>query len=77
MDSSDQKQPDKVEKGLRFGCGFLFGIIPAFLFAYSLLGTFMPWDVYSKVIIGLVIFFTLACGILCVKMGDSFFDLFR
>ncbi len=65
--SPDSPEPDKLELGIRFGCGFIFGVGVAGYFSLRGLGGEL---VYA--LIGIGVFATI-CGVLVVKMGDRFF----
>lgn len=60
-------KPDKLEKGIRFGCGALFGVligVKSFVYHFFM-GDADP-DIYVVVTVALV------CGLLAMKMGDRF-----
>ena len=63
----DGHQPDGLEKGIRFGCGFLFGgIILFFAFARDFFSTASPF--WIAVGGGALI-----CGLLAIRYGDRFY----
>lgn len=71
----DGSSPDGLEKGIRFGCGFLFGgvmLIVVFARGFSL--TASPF--WVAVGVGALI-----CGLLAIRYGDRFYhgilELFR
>lgn len=60
--------PDRLEKGLRFGCGALVG---CGLIAYVLLkGAFDQGGWFWTSLIGM----SMVCGLLAVRYGDRFFE---
>jgi hypothetical protein len=62
--------PDRLEKGVRFGCGFLFG---GALGVGALLTSL--WSAHYIVTCVLVI--ALICGYAAMKFGDSFWENVR
>jgi hypothetical protein len=60
-------EPDKFEKGVRFGCGSIFGFV---LGLYLFLNLF----VFENSIIAIIAVFTIVfiCGFLAMKKGDRF-----
>lgn len=62
----DGHRPDAFEKRLRFGCGFLFGVV---VVAYMLLRQlFEPSGTFWAVGAGVAV----VCGVLAVRWGDRF-----
>jgi hypothetical protein len=60
------REPDRLEKGVRFGCGTLFGLIIGFVWAIqSALDFAVSW-------ILLPLALALVCGFLAAKYGDDF-----
>ena len=58
--------PDKAEKGIRFGCGFLFGLV--------LIGMSSLWWAFSDRNLYIVTTFAVAVGFgfAAVRFGDAF-----
>lgn len=66
-----QHPPDGLTKGIRFGCGVLFGL----LIGLGILVKLLPADTFAiMLLIGLP---SLVCGILAMQWGDSFWEWFR
>ncbi len=65
-------QPDYTEKGIRFGCGGLFGLFVALMHSVDI--AFIKSD-------GFMILHLIACfiffGTLAVKLGNYFWDNLR
>ena len=59
--------PDRLEKGVRFGCGFLLGCLLA---VGSLLSSL--WSAHQIVVCVLVV--GLVCGFAAVRFGDTFWE---
>jgi hypothetical protein len=60
------REPSGLEKGVRFGCGVLFGLVLGVIVAFQFpLDTAVGWFVVLAVL-GLV------CGFLAAKYGDEF-----
>ncbi|MEJ2039424.1 MAG: hypothetical protein P8X55_10865 [Desulfosarcinaceae bacterium] len=59
-------QPDKSEKRIRFGCGFIFGMILGFFTAITWMTS--TWGIVVFVTLGAAIVF----GLLARKYGDAF-----
>lgn len=66
-----RKKPDGIEKGIRFGCGGLLGLIIgggiSFRFFYN----------SGFVVIGLSVCCFLVAGYFASKKGDHFYDIFH
>jgi hypothetical protein len=64
------EQPDKAEKQIRFGCGFLIGVVVG-------LGSMIAWSItngwYFAAIVGAI---ALMCGFLAMRYGDEFWHSF-
>jgi len=60
--------PDAQEKGIRFGCGFAFGLV---IFGASSIAWSFTSGFYaaSWVVVGAAMF-----GVLAMQFGDSFWD---
>jgi hypothetical protein len=58
--------PDKLEKGLRFGCGLIFGILAGILVALMWAG----WS--GRFILGGGLIGGLLCAICALRFGDRF-----
>ena len=69
-DLTDQR-PDRIEKGIRFGCGGIFGLFAGLYVSLRLwrLDSIIP----AIVVIIIAIFL---CGYLSMRQGDSFWDRF-
>lgn len=64
----DELKPDGVEKGIRFGCGFLFGgLILFFALARDFFSTASPF----WIVLGVGAFI---CGLLAIRHGDRFYQ---
>ena len=65
-------KPDPPEKKIRFGCGFLFGLILGVLgltrVSYRVLNSYYP----AEVIFILAVILAFLCGWLALKYGDRF-----
>ncbi len=63
-----EQKPDLLEKKIRFGCGFLFGLVIGFFEFARIL--------YSTDSAGFLILLTVmlapVCGLLAIKFGDRF-----
>jgi len=66
----DDLPPDNYEKGVRFGCGALFGGVVLF---FILLGGFARMDRSFWL---LVLMGALICGLFAVRFGDGVYRLF-
>ena len=64
-------QPDNFEKGIRFGCGTLFGLVLGFLGFFQFAGD------ETTMTFGLIVAFALVLGLLAVKHGDRFWHSFK
>ena len=62
--------PDRLEKCVRFGCGFLFGCVVG---AGALLTSL--WNAHY--ILASIVALGVPCGYAAVKFGDSFWDTVR
>lgn len=62
--------PDRLEKAIRFGCGFLFGSI----FGVGALLTSL-WNAHY--VLACILMAGLICGYAAMKFGDSFWDNIR
>jgi len=64
-------KPDRTEKGIRFGCGFAFGLFVGFLAAARYMYHSAGW-------LATVAFATaLLCGWLAMRCGDEFWESLR
>jgi|GEM_PF-886081 len=69
--NKENGKPDKEEKGIRFGCGSLFGLlIGLFLCFNTLFGDLFFTN--NLVILGIITSLILLCGFLAMKKGDKF-----
>jgi hypothetical protein len=59
-------KPDKTENKIRFGCGFIFGLVLGFVYAIGWVA--VTWGVFVAIVIATAI----VCGLLAMKYGDSF-----
>lgn len=59
-------KPDKSEKRIRFGCGFVFGLIVGFFFTLSHI--IETWG--GVILIALSV--AVVCGLLARRYGDDF-----
>ena len=59
--------PDRLEKGIRFGCGFLLGVATAI---GALLTTL--WRLQS--VVAACVLVGLLCGYFAMRFGDRFWD---
>ncbi len=66
-----ERRPDSVDKGVRFGCGFVVGFLVAFLIGLRVVSEFTgsSW----AIIVGIAVLI----GILAMAFGDSFWDWLR
>ena len=62
-------EPDAFEKRVRFGCGFLFGAVVAFLLALREVGAFS--SAFWAIVVAVAVIF----GLLAVRYGDRFWHL--
>lgn len=64
----DEDKPDAMEKGIRFGCGFLFGAVWGTYLLVDLtarnFGTQLAWAAGAAAL----------CGFLALCAGDRFWD---
>ncbi len=67
----DQK-PDPLEKKIRFGCGFLFGLIFGFFGALRFMYRIMNNYNSGGIVIACAVISALVCGGLALKYGDRF-----
>jgi hypothetical protein len=58
--------PDALEKRIRFGCGFVFGLVVGGYIALRL----FPWNGF--VVVAIILVSALVCGVLAMKQGDRF-----
>ena len=63
------KAPDRLERGLRFGCGTLFGLALGLPLVVESLARDGPWLLMG---LGVVAGFTVLCGVLARTQGDEF-----
>jgi uncharacterized protein YacL len=66
-------KPDKLEKGIRFGCGAVLGL---------LVGVYVGIDYFlieneMVAFIATVVCIALVCGILAMKQGDRFWETIK
>ena len=66
MDHSPE--PDSFEKRLRFGCGFVFGALVAFLVVLRELAAFS--GTFWAIVVAVAVIF----GFLAVRYGDAFWQ---
>ena len=59
-------QPDKTEKALRFGCGFIFGLVAGFFTAFQ--WVMSTWGGLAALAFASAVI----CGLLAMKYGDAF-----
>ena len=64
----DSPKPDSFEKGLRFGCGFVFGALVAVVVALQWLATFT--GTFWAVAAGVAVVF----GFLALRYGEGFWQ---
>jgi hypothetical protein len=62
--------PDRLEKGIRFGCGFLFGCFVA-------LGALLTSLLSAHRVAAYCLVAGLFCGYAALKFGDSFWEHVR
>lgn len=67
-----EDKPDRIEKGIRFGCGTIFGLMFGVYLALRYLRPAIIHDFGSGIV--LIGFIALVCGLLAVKLGDGFWD---
>ncbi len=63
-------KPDPVEKKIRFGCGFLFGLIIGFFESARILSS----SDSAEFLFLLTVIVALVCGWLATKFGDRFWQ---
>jgi hypothetical protein len=63
------QQPDRLEKGIRFGCGAVFGAFLGFLW-FGLYWAGISNSLVILAFIGLA----LVCGVLAMQFGDRFWS---
>ena len=63
-------KPDPIEKKIRFGCGFLVGLIIGFLEFARITYRYDS----GGLIISLAVILALVCGWLALKYGDRFWE---
>ena len=59
-------EPDKTEKSIRFGCGFIFGLVIGFFTAITY--PIERWDIVLLIALSVAV----VSGLLAKKYGDSF-----
>jgi len=64
-------RPDRFEKGVRFGCGFILGLAVGLWSATQIV--FDTWGAYAIIVLVLAV----ACGILALRYGDAFWSNLR
>lgn len=65
---SDNTRPDRMERGVRFGCGSLFGVVLGIGVAAQVVE---PGWRAALIVVPAV----LVCGLLAARWGDKFWDL--
>ena len=63
-----EEGPDALEKGVRFGCGFIFGLVmgaASFVIALA--------DDMSSYAIGTLVL-AIVCGVAALRYGDAFWN---
>lgn len=65
-----EKEPDNLEKSIRFGCGSIFGFFIGLRIALEYIGVRNPSFVLVIILIAVV------CGTLALKFGDKFWHFF-
>ncbi len=65
---TDDHEPDGMEKGIRFGCGFLFGAVWGVWASLTWLADATNWWIASAAVIAIV------CGLLAMRFGDRFWE---
>ena len=63
-------KPDRTEKGIRFGCGFVFGLVVG-------LFTALTWIIDSWSIAVIALIAAVVCGLLAERCGDAFWRSLR
>jgi len=61
-----ENEPDRLEKGIRFGCGGLFGAVVGFFFIIDL-----PPKSYGGILAACAVG-AIVCGLLAMRYGDRF-----
>jgi hypothetical protein len=62
--------PDRLEKRIRFGCGFLFGCLVA-------IGALLTSLLSAHTVVAGCVLAGLICGYAALKFGDTFWDNVR
>lgn len=60
------EKPDRIEKEVRFGCGFAFGLLVGFFVAARHIYNSAGWLAVVTLVIAIL------CGLLAVRYGDRF-----
>jgi hypothetical protein len=68
---SNKNKPDKLEMGIRFGCGGLLGAVIGFSFLIELFPNRHGW-IFAFCIVGAVV-----CGLLAMSYGDRFWHAIK
>ncbi len=63
------QRPD-VESQVRFGCGFVIGLLLPFLWGFFWEATTIGWEIMIICIIS-----ALVCGFLSIRFGDRFWKI--
>jgi hypothetical protein len=67
-------KPDSLEKRMRFGCGFLFGLVLGFFGTLRVMYKMMYWYNSAGLVISIAVISALICGWLALKYGDRFWQ---
>ena len=60
------EEPDRTEKGIRFGCGFTFGLLVGFFTAARYIYQSVGWLATVTFAVAIL------CGFLAMQYGDEF-----
>ncbi len=65
-------KPDPLEKKIRFGCGFLFGLVFGFLGTGRVMYRVMYRYNSAEIVVTCAVIVAFVCGWLALKYGDRF-----
>jgi hypothetical protein len=67
-------KPDPMEKRMRFGCGFLCGLVLGFFGTLRVMYKIMYWYNSAGLVISIAVISALISGWLALKYGDRFWQ---
>ncbi len=70
MTDPEDREPDKEEKIIRFGCGAVLGAVVGLYLAFRFIA--LPFGTVAVIVAGAVVL----CGYLALRYGDAFWHRF-